>query len=99
MTVEATLAILAMGVASYVCRAGGFWMMGFVRPTRRVGAALKAIPIAVMGAVLAPAIARASLPELAGFAIAFLAMKLVGNDMLAVAGAVAAVALLRAAGA
>ena len=99
MSVEAALAILAMGIASYVCRAGGFWMMGFVRPTRRVGAALKAIPIAVMGAVLAPAMARAGLPEAAGFAVAFLVMRFVGNDLLAVAGAVAAVAVLRSFGA
>ncbi|MGE0723084.1 MAG: AzlD family protein [Alphaproteobacteria bacterium] len=99
MSVEAAAAILLMGLASYACRAGGFWMMGLVRPTPRLGAALRAIPIAVMGAVLAPAIARAGPAEAAGFAVAFLAMRVVGNDLLAVAGAVAAVAGLRALGA
>ena len=61
------LAIAGMTVASYACRAGGFWAMGFVPLTPRVRTWLESIPIAVLSAILAPGIARASLPEAAGF--------------------------------
>lgn len=90
------LAIAGMGVASYLCRASGFWAMGFVRLTPRVRAWLASIPIAVLTAIVAPAIARAGVAETSGFLVAFLAMRLTGNDFVGALAGVAAVALVRA---
>ena len=90
-------AIAGMSVATYLCRAGGFWAMGFVPLTPRVRAWLESIPIAVLTAILAPAVARASPPEMAGFAAAFLAMRISGNDFVGAISGVAAVAVVRAA--
>jgi uncharacterized membrane protein len=90
-------AIAGMSVASYVCRAGGFWAMGFVPLTPRIRAWLESIPIAVLSATLAPGMARASPPEAAGFFAAFFAMRLSGNDFVGAMSGVAAVALVRAA--
>ena len=88
-------AIAGMSVATYVCRAGGFWAMGLVPLTPRVTAWLESIPIAVLAAILAPAVARASPPEAAGFAAAVLAMRVSGNDFVGAISGVAAVAVAR----
>jgi len=88
-------AIAGMSVATYVCRAGGFWAMGLVPLTPRVTIWLESIPIAVLSAILAPAVAQASPPEVAGFAAAFLAMRVSGNDFVGAISGVAAVAVAR----
>ena len=89
------IAILAMAVISYACRAGGFFAMGYVPLTRATRAWLQAIPLAVIGAVVGPALVRRGTAEWAGFAIAVLAVRLTGNDFLGVAGGLATVALGR----
>jgi uncharacterized membrane protein len=93
---EALFAILAMAVMSYTCRAAGFWMMRFVKPSPWVEAWLKSIPMAIMGAILAPVAIKAGPPEMIGFAAAFLAMRYTKHDMLSAAIGVAAVAVMRA---
>ena len=97
MTPDVLLAIAGMTVASYACRAGGFWAMGFVPLTPRVRAWLESIPIAVLSAILAPGVARASLPEAAGFVAVLVAMRLGGNDFVGAVSGVIAVAVVRAA--
>jgi uncharacterized membrane protein len=92
------LAIAGMAVASYACRIGGHLLMGYVRITPRVEAALKAIPLAVMIGIVTPAATAGKLPELAGLAAVWLAMKLTGKDVVAVIAGAAAVALCRLAG-
>jgi uncharacterized membrane protein len=93
---DVAAAIVGMGLASYACRAGGFWAMGFVPLTPRVQAWLEAIPLAVLGAILAPEAARANPPEVAGFVAALLAMRWSGNDFVGAISGVAAVAVGRA---
>lgn len=95
MTPDLVVALLAMGAVSYACRAGGFWAMRFVRLSGRVRAWLNGIPIAVMGAVLAPAIYRGGPAEWLGFAVTVGLMKATGSDLLAVGAGVAVVALAR----
>lgn len=51
-------AILAMAVATYAMRAGGFWLMGHVPLTRRVRKMLEALPGSVVVATVLPIIAR-----------------------------------------
>lgn len=93
---DVLLAILLMALATYLCRAGGFFLMRFVRITPRVEAGLKALPIALMGAVLGPIAFNGGPPEWVGLVVAVVAMRLAGNEFLAVIGGMAAVALLRA---
>ncbi|MDI1237459.1 MAG: AzlD domain-containing protein [Polaromonas sp.] len=91
MAVESTflLALVGMAVASFACRISGFLLMGYVRITPRVEAALKAIPLSVMVGIVTPAATSGKLPELLGLLAVGLAMKLVRNDLAAaVAGAV-----------
>jgi uncharacterized membrane protein len=88
-------ALLAMAVASFACRAGGFALMRFVPVTPRLEAGLKAIPIGVMLGIVAPVAASGRLPEIAGLGAVLVMMKLTGSDLAAALSGVAAVALLR----
>jgi len=92
---DALAAILLMGLASYACRAGGFFLMRYVTVTPRVEAWLKAIPVALIGAILGPIAANGGPPEWLGLATAVLVMKFIGNDFVSVIASVAAVALSR----
>lgn len=87
--------LLALALAAYACRAGGFWLMRFVALTPRLEAALRAAPIAVMVGVVAPAALRGGVAELAGLAVTALVMAWRGNDVVAMLAGVAAVALAR----
>ena len=96
MVTSTAVAILGMALVSYLCRIVGFWAVGFVPLSGRVRAWLSGIPMAVMGAVLAPAAVKGGPPEWAGFAVTFLAMKTTGNDLVAVGAGILVVALGRA---
>ncbi len=54
MASDALIAILGMAFAAYATRAGGLWLMGFVKLSPRVEAWLRALPGAVMVALVAP---------------------------------------------
>ncbi|MBA4329285.1 MAG: branched-chain amino acid ABC transporter [Polaromonas sp.] len=97
MGVESTfmLALLGMALASFACRISGFLLMGYVRITPRVEAALKAIPISVMVGIVTPAATAGKLPELLGLLAVGLAMKLVRNDLAAAVAGAATVAVAR----
>lgn len=92
---DALAAILLMGLASYACRAGGFFLMRYVTVTPRVEAWLKAIPVALIGAILGPIAANGGPPEWLGLATAVLVMKVIGNDFVSVIASVAVVAVTR----
>jgi uncharacterized membrane protein len=88
-------AIFAVGVVSYGCRAGGFFLMRYVSLTPRVQAGLQAIPISIVGAILGPVAFNGGPAEWAGFAAAIGLMWITGQDFLGVFGAIAAVAVVR----
>lgn len=77
------IAVAALAVVSFLCRAGGFMMMRFVRITPRIESALKAVPLAVMIGIVMPAAAAGRAPELAALAAVAVTMKLWGNELLA----------------
>jgi uncharacterized membrane protein len=87
--------LIALALASFACRAGGFWLMRFVTITPRLRATLAAAPLAVMLGIVTPAALRGGLPEIVGLAATFLAMRLWRNDLLATFVGVGAVALCR----
>jgi uncharacterized membrane protein len=92
------LALLALGLASYLCRAGGFWLMRYVTVTPRLRAALAAAPLAVMVGIVAPAALRGGPPEIAGLLVVVVVMAWRRSDLLAALAGVAVVAALRHAG-
>jgi uncharacterized membrane protein len=97
LRVELLPLLLALALASFTCRAGGFWLMRFVTVTPRLRAMLAAAPLAVMIGIVTPAALRGGIAEIAGLAATFAAMRLWRSDLLAMFVGVAAVAVCRAA--
>ena len=91
----AMAAILVAAAVSYVCRASGFWMMGFVKPGPRLERALAALPGSIVVAIVLPAIARTG--PVAAFAIVVaVAMKVWRkNDILALLSGLSVTILMR----
>jgi uncharacterized membrane protein len=98
MRADVLAAILLMGLSSYVCRVGGYFLMRYVAMTPRVEAWLRAIPIALIGAILGPVAANGGPPEWLGLAAAIGVMRVTGNEFLSAVAAMAAVAAMRALG-
>jgi uncharacterized membrane protein len=88
-------ALLAMGVASYACRAAGYLLMGWLTITPRLESALRAMPIGVMAGIVAPSVASGRPPELAGLAAVGIVMKLTGSDIAAALAGAGTVAAMR----
>ena len=93
------LALLALAIASYACRAAGYLLMGLVTITPRLEAALKATPLGVMIGIVMPSASSGRLPELAGLVAVIAAMKLARNDLVAALCGAGTVALCRQLGA
>jgi uncharacterized membrane protein len=89
------IALCCIALASYGCRVGGFVLMGYVRITPRIDAALRAVPVAVMVGIVIPAAAAGGLPEIAALAVVGVAMKLTGSDLIAAVAGAVTVALCR----
>lgn len=94
--VELLPLLIAVTLTSFVCRAGGFWMMRFVNVTPRVQAALKAAPLAVMIGIVVPAALRGGGAEWIGITVTAVLMWRTRRDLVASMLGVAAVALCRA---
>ena len=91
----ALITILGMALVTYATRAGGFWLMGLVRPSPRVEAWLRQIPGAVLVAIIAPTVLASSLAEtLAALATALVALR-TKNVLVAMVVGVGAVWVLR----
>lgn len=96
---ESLVALLALlGLTSFACRAGGYWLMGRIAVSDRFAAALRQAPLAVMIGIVAPAAVRGSPAELAGLAAVVVAMRLQRSDLVGALAGVAVVALVRAFG-
>lgn len=90
--------LVLMGLIAFGCRAAGFWAMRHVSPSPRLGAALAAIPAAVIASILVPTAVGAGMAEFCALIVAAVLMAWRGNDLIAVAGGLALLLLLRAAG-
>jgi uncharacterized membrane protein len=92
---EGVAVIAMMGLATYATRAGGFWLVQRLRPSRFLEIWLGQIPGAVFAALCAPLVLKSG-P--AGWVAALLTLalaRLTGNFLVAMAAGVVAVALLR----
>jgi uncharacterized membrane protein len=92
----AWIAIAAMVVVTYVIRAGGFWLMGYVPLTHRVRSILNALPGSVVMAVILPLAVRGGTAATVAVLTSLVVMTLRRNDLLAVVCGMGAAALVRA---
>jgi uncharacterized membrane protein len=92
------LAIAAMGVATFIMRAGGFWVMGKVPITARVRRMLEALPGSIVVAIVLPIVVRTGLPGILAVAAAAGTMLTLRKELVAVGVGMLVAALSRLAG-
>jgi uncharacterized membrane protein len=92
------LAIVAMAVATYLCRAAGVVLMSRVRLTPAVERALRALPGSIVVATVLPIIIKAGAAAILGLAAALVAMSVARNELLALLAGLLAVSAARAFG-
>ena len=88
--------VTVMAIAAYATRIAGFFLMRFVVVTPRVERWLQALPLAIMGSILAPILARGGPAEYAAFAATIAVYLWRRNDILAAFAGMAVVAASRA---
>lgn len=91
-------AMLAMGVAAFLMRALGFWLMGRMTMTPRVQRMLEALPGSIVAATVLPIVTRNGAAAAIAIAVALAFMIARRNELLAVAAGVTAAALARGLG-
>ncbi|MBM3600915.1 MAG: AzlD domain-containing protein [Alphaproteobacteria bacterium] len=98
MSIDPTVlaALAAMGIVTYLTRAGGFWLMGFIALTPRIEAGLRTIPSSVMVALMTPLVLNAGPAEAVGYTAVLIVMLTAKSDVFAAMAGVAGVALTRA---
>jgi len=96
MRPEVLYTLIILGIVSYACRVSGFFLMQYVSVTPRVQAWLRSIPIALIGAIVAPIAFNGGPPEWLGLVAAIGLMRLTSNEFLSAITAVAVVAVTRA---
>ena len=90
--------IIAMTVAVYITRVGGYWLIGRVTIGPRLRKMLDALPGAIIAATIAPLLLHGGFSALCAVAAALAAMILLRKDFAAVAAGLLTAALVRAAG-
>jgi uncharacterized membrane protein len=94
----AYIAILAMAVATYLCRISGVVMMGFIPLTPRVRRGLAALPGSIVVATVLPLIERLGLAAGLALLAAVASMVIRRSELLALVVGMSAVSLARAYG-
>lgn len=92
------LAIAAMAIATYACRAGGVVLMSRVRLTKRIERALRALPGSIVVATVLPIAIKAGPPAMLGLAASLTTMSLTRHELSALLVGLAVVSAARAAG-
>ncbi len=77
-------AIAAMAVATYACRAGGYWLLRRLHPSRFIRAMLAALPGALFIAFVVPALAAGGAMQWAGAAATLAMVAATGNVALGI---------------
>ena len=90
--------IIAMTVAVYLTRVGGYWLIGRVTIGPRLRKMLDALPGAIIAATIAPLLVHGGVSALCAVGAALAVMILLRNDFAAVAAGLGTAALVRAAG-
>lgn len=82
-------AILSMAAATYLCRAGGYWLFRQIRPSPFLRAVLAYVPGALFISYVAPALVTGGLHVWVGAAATALLMATTGNTIAAIFGGTA----------
>ena len=94
----ATLVIVGMMAATFLCRASGFVLMSRIRPTHRVERALRALPGSIVIATIVPIAAHGGSSALLGLVATILAMSVMRQELFAILVGLSTVAATRALG-
>lgn len=94
----AWLALLAMGVTTFLMRAGGYWLMAHVPLTPRVRRMLEALPGALVVAIVLPVAVKGGVTAFLAIAAAAAMMALRHNGFLAVVTGLIVAAVARSMG-
>jgi uncharacterized membrane protein len=92
------LAILAMTVATYLCRAAGVMVMSRMRITPRLERGLRALPGSIVVATVLPLVVQGGPAAALGLATALAVMAWLRLEIAALAAGLAVVSLVRAFG-
>ena len=92
------LAIAAMTLATYLCRASGVVLMSRVRLTPAIQRALRALPGSIVVATVLPIALRAGVPAVIGLVAALAVMVRTRQELPALVAGLAAVSAARAFG-
>lgn len=92
------LALVAMGVSTFLMRAGGYWLMAHVPLTPRVRRMLEALPGALVVAIVLPIAVKSGVTAFIAIAAAAVMMVLRHNGFLAVVTGLIVAALARSMG-
>jgi uncharacterized membrane protein len=92
------LIILLMGLVTYLCRIGGYWMMGRFTLSSRVEAGLQYLPGAVLISLVGPAMAEEGIPGVLAVIATAVGMRLTGNLLIAMLAGVLTIWLARQVG-
>jgi uncharacterized membrane protein len=87
-----------MAAITYLCRAAGVVLMSRVRITPPIERALQALPGSIVVATILPLATDGGPAAIAALAVTVVAMGLTRIELVAIAGGLGTVALLRAAG-
>lgn len=90
------IVVLLATAVTYVWRAGGYWLMGFVKPTPRIERALAALPGSIVAAIVLPTVARTGVVAAVAIAVALAVVIWRKNNILALLSGLAVAAALRA---
>ncbi len=95
MRTEVVLTIAGMALVTYLTRAGGFWLMGYLPASPRLATWLRALPGALLVALVAPACVAAGPAGLLAAGAAVLIARRTNNTLLAMVAGTALVGLAR----
>ena len=90
--------LLVMTLATYVTRAGGYWLIGRFAIGPRLRRMLDALPGVMIASIVAPILLRGGVSGLMAVAAAMITMRLARNDFAAVIAGMAVAVLTRGAG-
>ncbi len=90
------IAIIAMAIATYLCRVSGYFMMNVIPLTPALRRALAALPGAIVAATVLPIVERSGLAAGLALAAALGAMLIRRNEILALAAGLGTAAIARA---
>ena len=90
MDTTTLLAILLMGLATYACRGGGYWLFRQITPSPRVRAVLTYIPGTLFVSFVVPALLQGGVQPMVGGVATLAVMLTTRNLMLSIVAGVGA---------